>query len=175
MKVIAGLDTEFEGRAQVHEGVKVGYLSQVNTTSSRIYIEGSLMHHGLGIQEPELDPTKDVRGNVLAGVQDKLDILEEYNQVRMAVKYVKDSVMLTDGGQRQICKRLEEGESDNKELSARKEQLDALVEKLGIKDLDWRIDLAMHALRCPEPTKQVHFLSGVRTFYRMSHLPYAPS
>jgi len=76
----------------------------------------------------------------------------------------------------QVCRKLEGGkeeddeddddseeeEEDEEELLERKAELEAQVEKLGIKDLSWRIDRAMHALRCPEPTKQVHFLSGVR-------------
>ncbi|ELR25395.1 ABC transporter related, putative [Acanthamoeba castellanii str. Neff] len=128
MKVIAGLDDDFDGRAHVHDGVKVGYLPQ----------------------EPELDPTKDVRGNVLAGVQDKLDILEEYNEVCRKLEGEKEEDDDDDDSE----------DEDEEELLERKAELEAQVEQLGIKDLSWRIDRAMHALRCPEPTKQVHFLSG---------------
>ncbi len=59
MKVIAGLDSEYEGQALLHPGVKVGYLPQ----------------------EPELDPTKTVKENIFDGVAEKLEILSKYNEV----------------------------------------------------------------------------------------------
>ncbi len=59
MKVIAGLDPEYEGEALLHPGVKVGFLPQ----------------------EPELDPTKTVRENIFDGVTEKLEILNKYKEV----------------------------------------------------------------------------------------------
>jgi len=61
LKVMAGLDTDFQGEAWAAEGARVGYLPQ----------------------EPELDPALDVRGNVMQGVAAKQAILERYNELAM--------------------------------------------------------------------------------------------
>jgi len=55
-----------------------------------------------------------------------------------------------------------ENDGEDAELLARKEVLELEMKKQGKpKDLDWRISRAMNALRCPEPSKSVHSLSGV--------------
>ncbi|MDG1495817.1 MAG: energy-dependent translational throttle protein EttA [Porticoccaceae bacterium] len=59
LKIMAGLDTEFQGEARPMPGLKVGYLAQ----------------------EPHLDPDKDVRGNVEDGVREAVDALKELDQV----------------------------------------------------------------------------------------------
>ena len=59
LKIMAGLDTEFQGEARPMPGLKVGYLAQ----------------------EPHLDPEKDVRGNVEDGVSEAVDALKELDQV----------------------------------------------------------------------------------------------
>ena len=59
LKIMAGLDTEFQGEARPMPGLKVGYLAQ----------------------EPHLDPEKDVRGNVEDGVREAVDALKELDQV----------------------------------------------------------------------------------------------
>jgi sulfate-transporting ATPase len=59
LKIMAGLDTEFQGEARPMPGLKVGYLAQ----------------------EPHLDPDKDVRGNVEDGVREAVDALAELDQV----------------------------------------------------------------------------------------------
>lgn len=61
MKIMAGLDKDFQGEAWVAEGARVGYLPQ----------------------EPELDPELDVRGNVMLGVAAKKAILDRYNELAM--------------------------------------------------------------------------------------------
>src|SRR6056297_2180489 len=61
MKIMAGLDTEFQGEAWAAEGARVGSLPQ----------------------EPELDPNLTVRENVMLGVADKKAILDRYNEVAM--------------------------------------------------------------------------------------------
>ncbi|MEM1299250.1 MAG: ATP-binding cassette domain-containing protein, partial [Pseudomonadota bacterium] len=61
MRIMAGMDKDFTGEAWAAEGAKVGYLSQ----------------------EPELDETKDVRGNVMDGVAAKKAILDKYNELAM--------------------------------------------------------------------------------------------
>ena len=61
LKIMAGLDSEFTGEAWAADGAKVGYLAQ----------------------EPELNPDKDVLGNVMEGVAEKQAILERYNELMM--------------------------------------------------------------------------------------------
>jgi ATP-binding cassette ChvD family protein len=63
LRIMAGLDKDFQGEAWAAEGVRVGYLPQ----------------------EPELDPALDVRGNVMEGVAAKRALLERYNDVAMRV------------------------------------------------------------------------------------------
>src|ERR1700722_10684280 len=59
MRIMAGLDTEFTGEARAAEGSRVGYLSQA----------------------PQLDPTKNVRENVMEGVADKRALIDRYNEI----------------------------------------------------------------------------------------------
>ena len=61
LKIMAGMDKEYTGEAWLAEGATVGYLAQ----------------------EPHLDPTKDVMGNVMEGVADKKAILDRYNELMM--------------------------------------------------------------------------------------------
>ena len=114
MKIMAGVDTEVTGEHWAAEGVKVGYLSQ----------------------EPELDPSKDIWGNVIAGCEDK-KIFDAYNDV--AMKMVED---YTD--------ELME------EMTASQEKIDAR----DAWDIDSKIEMAMQALRCPPKDADVTNLSG---------------
>ena len=59
LKVIAGLDTEYEGQMTLTGGINVGYLAQ----------------------EPELDAEKTVKDNILDGIRDKLELLKARDQV----------------------------------------------------------------------------------------------
>jgi len=63
MKIMAGLDMDYQGEAWAAEGVRVGYLPQ----------------------EPELDPALDVRGNVMEGVAAKRALVDRFNEVAMKV------------------------------------------------------------------------------------------
>ncbi|MDA7428117.1 energy-dependent translational throttle protein EttA [Primorskyibacter aestuariivivens] len=111
MKIMAGLDTDFTGEAWAAEGAKVGYLPQ----------------------EPELDPSLDVRGNVMLGVAGKKAILDKYNE--LAMNYSDETA---------------------DEMAALQDQIDS--ENLW--DLDSQIDVAMEALRCPPDDANVTSLSG---------------
>ncbi|MCP4126140.1 MAG: ATP-binding cassette domain-containing protein, partial [Gammaproteobacteria bacterium] len=62
LRIMAGLDTEIEGEARPQAGIKVGYLAQ----------------------EPQLDPDKDVRGNVEEALSEAKDALEELDKVYAA-------------------------------------------------------------------------------------------
>jgi len=114
MKVMAGLDTEVTGEHWAAEGTKVGYLPQ----------------------EPRLDNSKDVWGNVIEGCEDK-QIFDQYNAVamKMAEEYT-DEIM--------------------EEMTALQEQVDAR----DAWDIDSKIEMAMQALRCPPKDSPVDNLSG---------------
>jgi ATP-binding cassette ChvD family protein len=111
MKIMAGLDTDFQGEAWAAKGANVGYLPQ----------------------EPELDETLDVRGNVMLGVAAKKAKLDRFNEI--AVNYSEETA---------------------DEMAALQDEIDA--ENLW--DLDSQVDVAMEALRCPVDTAEVASLSG---------------
>jgi ATP-binding cassette ChvD family protein len=111
MRIMAGLDPEFTGEARAAEGARVGYLSQ----------------------EPQLDPAKNVRENVMEGVADKRALLDRYNEI--AANY-------SDETAEEMAKLQDE------------------IEAKGLWDLDSKIDQAMDALRCPPDEAKVETLSG---------------
>ena len=61
LRIMAGLDTEFDGEARPQPGIKIGYLPQ----------------------EPQLDPEKDVRGNVEEGVAETKALVDRFNEISM--------------------------------------------------------------------------------------------
>ena len=111
MKIMAGLDKDFTGEAWSAEGAKVGYLPQ----------------------EPQLDPSLSVRGNVMLGVANKKTVLDRYNE--LAMNYSEETA---------------------DEMAALQDQIDA--ENLW--DLDSQIDVSMEALRCPADDADITSLSG---------------
>jgi len=119
MKIMGGLDTEFTGEAWAAEGARVGYLPQ----------------------EPELDPTKDVRGNVMDGVRDIANLIDRYNEI--------------------AAKMGDPGPDDD--FDALMTEMGELQEKIDAVDgwtLDNQLEIAMDALRCPPPDADVTKLSG---------------
>jgi ATP-binding cassette ChvD family protein len=111
LRIMAGLDKEYTGEAWVAEGATVGYLEQ----------------------EPQLDPQKTVRENVMMGVAKQKAILDRYNE--LAVNY-----------------------SD--ETADEMTRLQDEIEAAGLWDLDSKVDQAMDALRCPPDESDVTMLSG---------------
>ncbi|WP_417246561.1 energy-dependent translational throttle protein EttA [Celeribacter sp.] len=111
MRIMAGQDKDFQGEAWAAEGARVGYLPQ----------------------EPELDPSLDVRGNVMLGVAEKKAILDRYNE--LAMNYSDETA---------------------EEMAQLQDKIDA--ENLW--DLDSQIDVSMEALRCPPDDADVTTLSG---------------
>jgi ATP-binding cassette ChvD family protein len=111
LRIMAGLDTEFTGEGWVAEGARVGYLEQ----------------------EPQLDPKKTVRENVMEGVAAKKALLDRYNEI--ASNY-------SDETADEMAKLQDEIDSKN------------------LWDLDSQVDLAMDALRCPADDADVTKLSG---------------
>jgi energy-dependent translational throttle protein EttA len=71
MKIIAGEDDDYDGEINIPSTYKVGYLHQ----------------------EPELDHDKNVRDNVLEGIEDKLEMLDEYEQVRAFSHFYIDIIL----------------------------------------------------------------------------------
>jgi ATP-binding cassette ChvD family protein len=111
LKIMAGIDKEYTGEGFVAEGAKVGYLPQ----------------------EPQLDPTLDVRGNAMLGVAAKTAILERYNE--LAMNYSDETA---------------------DEMTALQDEIEAK----GLWDLDAQVELAMDALGCPPDDWPVDKLSG---------------
>jgi ATP-binding cassette ChvD family protein len=111
LRIMAGMDKEWSGEAWVAEGARVGYLPQ----------------------EPQLDPTKNVRENVMEGVAPSQAILDRYNE--LAMNY-----------------------SD--ETADEMTRLQDEIEAKGLWDLDSKVDQAMDALRCPPDDWPVDRLSG---------------
>jgi ATP-binding cassette ChvD family protein len=111
LKIMAGIDTEYQGEGFVAEGARVGYLPQ----------------------EPPLDETLDVRGNVMLGVKAKTAVLERYND--LAMNY-----------------------SD--ETADEMTRLQDVIEAQNLWDLDQQVEQAMDALGCPPDDWAVDKLSG---------------
>jgi ATP-binding cassette ChvD family protein len=111
LRIMAGIDKEYTGDGWVAEGARVGYLPQ----------------------EPQLDPGKTVRENVMEGVAGKKAILDRYNE--LAMNYSDETA---------------------DEMTRLQDEIDAK----NLWDLDSQIDQAMDALRCPPDDSQVETLSG---------------
>jgi ATP-binding cassette ChvD family protein len=111
LRIMAGIDTEFSGEAWAAEGARVGYLEQ----------------------EPQLEPEKSVRENVLEGVAPQKAILDRYNELAMnySEETADDMMRLQDE-----------------------------IEAKGLWDLDSKVDQAMDAMRCPPDDADVAKLSG---------------
>jgi energy-dependent translational throttle protein EttA len=119
LKIMAGLDHNFRGEAFPGEGVSIGYLPQ----------------------EPQLDPAKDVRGNVEEGVAAVRKLLDDYDAVNMKL----GEEMTPE----QMDKVLEE-----------QARLQDKIDATNAWDLDSRLDLAMDSLRLPPADANVTTLSG---------------
>ncbi len=111
LRIMAGVDTEFDGQAQLAPGASVGLLEQ----------------------EPQLDASKDVRGNVEEGVAEIRALLDRFNELSM--NYSDETA---------------------DEFSRVQEQIDAVDGW----NLDTTLEIAMDALRCPPPDTEVSKLSG---------------
>jgi energy-dependent translational throttle protein EttA len=111
LRIMAGIDTEYRGEAQLAPGATVGLLEQ----------------------EPQLDPGKDVRGNVEEGVAETRALLDRFNE--LAANYSDDTA---------------------DEFARIQERIDAA----DAWNLDTQLDTAMDALRLPPPDADVTTLSG---------------
>jgi ATP-binding cassette ChvD family protein len=119
MKIMAGLDTDYAGEAWAAEGVKVGYLEQ----------------------EPQLDPTKDVQGNVMEALAATKAILDRFEAVSMRLGEVEDP-------------------DEMMALIEEQAELQEKIEAADAWDIDRTVEIAMDALRCPPGDWKVDTLSG---------------
>ena len=117
LRIMAGVDDGFTGEARLSPGFTVGYLAQ----------------------EPQLDATKDVEGNVMEGVAATRDLLARYDEV-MA--------------------RWAEPDADYDKIGAEQADLEARIEAAGGWDLQRNVEIAMDALRLPPGDADVATLSG---------------
>ncbi|MEX0383072.1 energy-dependent translational throttle protein EttA [Spiribacter sp. 1M153] len=117
LRIMAGLDTEIEGEARAQAGTRIGYLPQ----------------------EPELDPAKDVRGNVEDGVADTKALIDRFNAV---------SAQFADP------------DADFEALMAEQGKLQDQIDAADAWDLERKLDQAAEALRLPPWEAAVDTLSG---------------
>lgn len=119
LRILAGKDNDFNGQATLSPGYTVGFLEQ----------------------EPQLDETKTVREIVEQGIQDLVDLHNEYNRIneRFAEPMPAD---------------------DMNKLIERQGEVQEKIDALGAWDLDARLEMAMDALRCPEGDMPIKVLSG---------------
>jgi len=117
LRIMAGQDDGFTGEARLTPGFTVGFLSQ----------------------EPELDPTKDVLGNVSDGVGEAKGLVDRFNAV---------------------CAAMGEPDADFDKLLAEQAELQDKIDAAGAWDLERTFDIAMDALRCPPGDADVSTLSG---------------
>ncbi len=117
LRIMAGVDTEFNGEARPQPGIKIGYLPQ----------------------EPELDPNKDVRGNVEDGVAEAKNALAELDQVYAAYA---------------------EEDADFDALAKRQAELEDIIHATDAHNLDNKLEVAADALRLPPWDADVTKLSG---------------
>ena len=119
LRIMAGVDTDFLGDARPLPGTKIGYLPQ----------------------EPQLDPTKDVRGNVEDGVAHLRKILDDYNDIAMKFAEPMDDAQM-------------------EKLLDKQGRLQEQIDHLGLWELDHKLDMAMDALQVPPGDADVTKLSG---------------
>ncbi len=117
LRIMAGLDDGYSGEARLTPGFTVGYLPQ----------------------EPQLDPTKDVVGNVADGVGEQRDLLVRFNEV---------------------CAAFADPDADFDALLNEQATLQTRIDALGAWDLERTLEIAMDALRLPPADADVTTLSG---------------
>ncbi len=119
LRIMAGVDTDFQGEAWAAEGTRIGYLPQ----------------------EPELDPSLDVKGNVELAVKKQRDLLQEFQDISMRfAEPMSDAAM--------------------DKLLARQARVQEQIDAHDLWNLDNKIEIAMDALRLPPADADVTKLSG---------------
>ena len=119
LKIMAGVDTEIEGEATPQKGLKIGYLPQ----------------------EPELDSSKNVRGNVEAGLGKITKLLERFNEISLAFAEPMDDDKMT-------ALLEEQGELQNE------------IDTVGGWEIERKLEIAADSLRLPDWDAEIDNLSG---------------
>ena len=119
LRIMAGIETEFQGEAWAADGIKVGYLPQ----------------------EPELNPSLDVAGNVLAGMGRAKELVDRFNEV--SAKFAEE---MTDDEMNAVI--------------AEQAELQEEIDAIDGWDLERKAEIAMDALRVPAGDADVTKLSG---------------
>jgi len=119
LRIMAGVDKDFLGEARPLPGTRIGYLSQ----------------------QPQLDATKDVRGNVMDGVGEQQAILDQFNEITGKFAEPMDDDEMT-------------------RLLEKQGNLQERIDALGLWELDHKVDMAMDALRLPPGDADVDKISG---------------
>ncbi len=122
LKIIAGIEQSYNGEVVISPGYTVGYLEQ----------------------EPQLDDTKTVKEVVMEGVQETVDILNEYeeiNQLFALPEYYEDAEKM-------------------EKLFTRQAKLQDMIDASDAWNLDSKLERAMDALRCPPEDQSIKVLSG---------------
>jgi ATP-binding cassette ChvD family protein len=119
LRIMAGVDQDFLGDARPLSGIRIGYLPQ----------------------EPRLDLSKDVRGNVLEGVKEQQALLDQFNEISARFAEPMD-------------------DDEMARLLEKQGNLQEKIDALGLWELDHKIDLAMDALRLPPGEADVTKISG---------------
>ena len=119
LKIMAGIETEFQGEAWAADGIKVGYLAQ----------------------EPELDPSLDVAGNVLAGMGRAKQLVDRFNEV--SAKFAEEM-----------------SDDEMNAVIAEQAELQEEIDAIDAWDLERKAEIAMDALRVPPGDADVTKLSG---------------
>src|SRR5690554_96752 len=122
MKIIAGIDKSYQGDVVWSDGYSVGYLPQ----------------------EPELDPKKTVKEIVMEGVQETVDVLNEYEEINNAFM---DEEVLNDPDKMD-------------KLITRQGVVQDKIDAMDAWELDTKLERAMDALRCPPDDQLIETLSG---------------
>src|SRR5690349_9813860 len=119
LRIMAGVDQDFLGEAWAAKGTRIGYLAQ----------------------EPQLDPTKDVRGNVEQAVKEQRALLQEFQDISMRFAEPMDDDAMTA-------------------LLDRQAKVQEQIDAHDLWNLDNKIEIAMDALRLPPADAEVTNLSG---------------
>ena len=117
LRIMAGLDQDFSGEAWAAQGAKVGMLPQ----------------------EPELDPAKDVLGNIMEGAAATKALLDRFDEV---------------------SEKFADPDADMDALMAEQAELQEQIDAANGWELQRTLDIAMDALRCPPGDQDVTTLSG---------------
>jgi len=117
LRIMAGVDKDFQGEAWPHKGTKIGFLPQ----------------------EPQLDASKDVRGNVEEAVKEQRRLLDRFNEISAAFA---------------------EPDADFDKLMDEQARVQERIDTLDLWNLDNKIEIAMDALRLPPSDADVTTLSG---------------